>query len=112
MHMATQPSQFADSLSEKFETLHLAFTDLANQAAHFHNAVDLDDPSTRGLFNSLARIMAFADHIHVALSLMGEDVHSIEAAYGDPMGEDWTEELQDCLDEWFTNLSVSNTKAN
>lgn len=110
--MPSQPSQLASSLSEKYEILHLAFTDLASQTAQFHSTMDLQDPSIRGLFNSLSRIMAFADHIHVALNLMGEDVHSIEAAYGDPMREDWTEELQECFDEWFTNLSVSNTKVN
>ena len=110
--MALQHSEIANSLSEKFQLLHDAFNDLANDAAEFHRALDLQDPSVRGLFTSLSRIIAFSDQVHVALNLMGEDVVAIEAAYGDPMGVDWNEQLQDAFDEWFSNMSTSNLKVN
>jgi hypothetical protein len=48
----------------------------------------------------------------VALNLMGEDVVAIEAAFGDPLGEDWNEQLQDSFDDWFKASSASNYKVN
>lgn len=110
--MALQPSEIANSLTEKFQLLHDAFNDLASDAAEFHRDLNLQDPSMRGLFTSLSRIVAFSDHVHVALNLMGEDVLAIETAFGDPMGEDWNEQLQDAFDEWFTSMSTSNLKVN
>ena len=77
--MPTHPSEIANTLSEKFQLLHEAFTDLTNDATQFHGTLDLRDASSRTLFNSLTRIMAFSDHIHVALNLMGEDVVAISS---------------------------------
>ena len=110
--MTPHPTDIANSLSEKFQILHDAFTDLASDAAQFHSTLDINDAASRGLFNSLSRILAFSDHVHVAMNLLGEDVRAIEAAYGDPMGADWSEQLQDCFDEWFAKMSVSNLKVN
>jgi hypothetical protein len=110
--MSTHPSEIANALSEKFQILHDAFTDLASDAAQFHCTLDLNNPSSRTLFNSLTRIMAFSDHVHVALNLMGEDVVAIESAFGDPLGEEWNEQLQDCFDDWFRASSASNYKVN
>jgi hypothetical protein len=110
--MSTHPSEIANTLSEKFQLLHDAFTDLASDAAQFHNNLDLHDSSARSLFNSLSRIMAFSDHVHVALNLMGEDVLAIETAFGDPLGQEWNEQLQDTFDDWFKNTSASNYKVN
>ena len=110
--MAIQPSEIANALSEKFQLLHDAFAELNSEVAEFHSALDLGDASTRGLFSSLSRIMAFSDHVHVALNLMGEDVLAIEAAYGDPMGADWNEQLQETFDDWFVHMSTSNLKIN
>jgi hypothetical protein len=56
--------------------------------------------------------MAFSDHVHVALNLMGEDVVAIETAFGDPLGQEWNEQLQDCFDDWFKASSASNHKVN
>ena len=47
--------------------------------------------------------MAFSDHVHVALNLMGEDVMAIETAFGDPLGQDWNEQLQESFDDWSTS---------
>jgi hypothetical protein len=110
--MPTHPSEIANTLSEKFQLLHEAFTDLTNDATQFHGTLDLRDASSRTLFNSLTRIMAFSDHIHVALNLMGEDVMAIETAFGDPIGEEWNEQLQDSFDDWFKAASASNYKVN
>jgi hypothetical protein len=110
--MPTHPSQIANTLSEKFQVLHDAFTDLANDAAQFHGSLDLREASSRTLFNSLTRIMAFSDHVHVALNLMGEDVMAIETAFGDPLGEEWSEQLQDSFDDWCKASNASNYKVN
>jgi hypothetical protein len=110
--MSTHPSQIANALSEKFQLLHDAFTDLASDAAQFHGSLDLREASSRTLFNSLSRIIAFSDHVHVALNLMGEDVMAIETAFGDPLGEDWNEQLQESFDDWFKAASASHYKVN
>jgi hypothetical protein len=108
--MAIQPSDIANSISQKYWALHAAFNDLANEAAQYHGALLTDDNPSRGLFNALSRMLAFSDQAQLTLSLMGEDVHKIEAAYGDKMGEDWTQQLQDCFDECFTNMNSRTTK--
>src|SRR5260370_2436874 len=71
--MTPQPSEIANSLSQKFQVLHDAFTDLASEAAQFHNDLPVEDPASRTLFTALSRILAFSDHVHVALNLMGAD---------------------------------------
>lgn len=110
--MTPQPSEIANALSQKYQVLHDAFTDLASEAAQYHSDLLVHDQSSRGLFTALSRIMAFSDHVHVAMNLMGEDVQAIEAAYGDPMGVDWTNELEDCFEEWFSNAGLANLKIN
>ena len=110
--MPTHPSEIANALSEKFQVLHDAFTDLASDAAQFHGSLDLREASSRTLFNSLTRIIAFSDHVHVALNLMGEDVMAIETAFGDPLGEDWSEQLQDSFDDWCKTASSTQYKVN
>ena len=107
--MGPQPSQIATSLSEKYQALHEAFTDLAAEAAQFQNSLSITDQAQRGLFNSLSRIVAFSDHVHVALNLMGEDVRSIEATFGEPGAAEWAD-LEENFDEWFTKLSMANAK--
>lgn len=107
--MGPQPSDIARSISQKYQALHDAFNALAVEATHFQNSLPLTDKKDRGLFNSLSRIVAFSDHVHVALNLMGEDVHAIEATYGDSSGAEWID-IDDNFDEWFTKLSVANAK--
>lgn len=110
--MSPQPSEIANSLSHKYQALHDAFNDLALDAAHYQNSLStITDKSQRGLFNSLSRIVAFSDHVHVALNLMGEDVHAIEATYGVPEASlDWAAELDEGFDEWFSRMGVANAK--
>jgi hypothetical protein len=108
--MAIEPSEVANSLSEKYQALHQAFTDLAIDAAHFHNAIQVQDTTTRNLFTALSRILAFSDHVHVALNLMGEDVRALEAAHGDLDDTDWSEKLEDCFEEWFLTTPVASSK--
>lgn len=107
--MGPQPSEIARSLSQKYQALHDAFTALAVQATEFQISLPLTDKKERGLFNSLSRIVAFSDHIHVALTLMGEDVNAIEATYGQSALPEWTE-IDDHFDEWFTSLGAANAK--
>ena len=107
--MGPQPSEVARSLSQKYQALHDAFNALAVQATEFQISLPFSDKKDRGLFNSLARIAAFSDHIHVALTLMGEDVHAIEATYGESALGEWTE-TDDHFDEWFASLGSANAK--
>lgn len=107
--MGSQPSEIANSLSQKYQTLHDAFNALALDAARFQNTLSLTDASQRGLFNSLTRIVAFSDHVHVALNLMAEDVRAIETTYGENAGAGWAE-MDDCFDEWFTKFGAANAK--
>jgi uncharacterized phage infection (PIP) family protein YhgE len=109
--MGPHPSDIANSLSQKYQALHDAFNALALDAAQFQNSISLTDPSQRGLFNSLSRIVAFSDHVHVALNLMAEDVRAIETTYGETTttGAGWAE-LDDNFDEWFTKMSPANAK--
>ncbi len=106
--MGPQPSKIAISLSQKYQALHDAFTALAAEATHYQNSLPLAEVQDRGLFNSLSRIVAFSDHVHVALNLMGEDVHAIEATYGE-LGAEW-EGIDENFDEWFTTMSMANVK--
>jgi hypothetical protein len=107
--MGPQPSEIASSLSQKYQALHAAFTDLAAEAVQFQNSVPVTDVEQRGLFNSLSRIVAFSDHVHVALNLMGEDVRAIETTFGKEDSLEF-DDMEDCFDEWFTTISVANAK--
>ena len=107
--MGPQPSQIASSLSQKYQALHDAFTALSVEAAHFHNTAPVAEAKDRGLFNSLSRIVAFSDHVHVALNLMGEDVRAINTTYGEMGAPAWAD-LDENFDEWFTTLGVANAK--
>jgi hypothetical protein len=107
--MGPQPSEIAISLSHKYQALHDAFQALAVEAAHYQNTVPLADMKDRGLFNSLSRIVAFSDHVHVALNLMAEDVRAIETTYADECGIEWAE-MDEKFDEWFTTMGAANAK--
>jgi hypothetical protein len=107
--MAARPTEIAHSLSDKYQALHEAFTALVLDATHFQNSVSMTDATQRGLFNSLTRIMAFSDHVHVALNLMAEDVRSIESTYGEPANSNLID-LDDRFDEFFTKLGAANAK--
>ena len=107
--MGSQPSEIANALSQKYQALHDAFNALAVDAAHYQNSLSLTDKAHRGLFNSLSRIVAFSDHVHVALNLMAEDVRAIESTYGEPVTSGWSD-LDECFDEWFTKMGATNAK--
>jgi hypothetical protein len=107
--MGPQPSEIASSLSQKYHALHAAFVDLAAEATQLQNTVPVADVDQRGLFNSLSRIVAFSDHVHVALNLMGEDVQAIATTFGEEESLQF-DDMEDCFDEWFTTISVANAK--
>jgi hypothetical protein len=107
--MGPQPSEIASSLSQKYQALHDAFNALAIEAVQFQNSIPVTDKKERGLFNSLSRIVAFSDHVHLALNLMGEDVQGIERTFGEPLATEWAD-LDECFDEWFVKMSLSNAK--
>ncbi len=45
--MTTEPSDIANSLSQKYQLLHDAFTDLASQASQFHAELLVQDPASQ-----------------------------------------------------------------
>jgi hypothetical protein len=107
--MGSQPKDIANALSQKYQALHDAFNALAHDAIQFQNSVAVSGASERGLYNSLSRIVAFSDHVHVALNLMAEDVRAVETTYGEAAGTGLIE-LDECFDEWFTRMSPANAK--
>jgi hypothetical protein len=108
--MGSKPSEISNSLSQKYQALHDAFNALAVDAAQYQNSLSLTEKAHRGLFNSLSRIVAFSDHVHVALNLMAEDVRAIESTYGEPAAASGWTEMDDCFDEWFTRMGAANAK--
>ncbi len=108
--MGSKPSEIANALSQKYQALHDAFNALAVDAAQYQNSLSLTEKTHRGLFNSLSRIVAFSDHVHVALNLMAEDVRAIESTYGEPVAASGWTEMDDCFDEWFTRMGAANAK--
>ena len=78
--MAINPSEIANSLSERYKILHDAFTDLTIDAAHYQNASQTQETAPRDISTGLTRILAFCDHVHVALNLMGEEVRALDEA--------------------------------
>jgi hypothetical protein len=41
---------------------------------------------------------------------MGEDVRALEAAYGDPLGVDWNDQLEETFEEWFLSTPTASSK--
>ena len=107
--MGPEGSYIAKTLTEKYRALHEAFNALASEATQLQNSIAINDKKDRGLYNSLSRIVAFSDHVHVALSLMGEDVNAIGNTYGEPTISDWPD-VDECFDEWFTRMGAANAK--
>ena len=110
--MPTEPSEIAKSMGQKYQVLRDAFTDLNSEAARFHSDLQVQDNITRGLFNSLSRILAFSDQLHFTLSLMRDDVRAMEDSFPDAVTVVWSEQFEDQLDDWFSKTSLANSKVN
>ncbi len=108
--MIRENSEIAAAISQKYRALHQAFAELNSEAAHFHADMLIRDNSSRGTFNSLSRILALSDQLHMTISLMGEDVRALETSNSDPMTALWNEQVEECLDEWLVHASMSNDK--
>lgn len=108
--MSIETMEMAGSLSEKFRLLQKSLNELSIDAAMYHSSLPVHDDTSRGLFNALSRIMAVSDQVHMALSIMGEDVKTLEVASADPNAAFWREQLEDGFDEWLSTIPVSNSK--
>ena len=108
--MSIETIEMAGALTEKFRSLQKTLNELSIDAAMYHSSLPLRDDSSRGLFNALSRIMAISDQVHMALSIMGEDVKTLEVAAADPDTMFWKEQLEDGFDEWMAAIPMSNSK--
>ena len=108
--MAIDPSEVANSLSERYRALHEAFTDLTIDAAHYQNASQTHETAPREIFAALTRIVAFCDHVHVALNLMGEEVHALDEAHGDATGSVWNDQFEESCEDWLLSTPAATSK--
>lgn len=110
IQMTSDYTKASATIVNKFRLLHEAFTDLNNEIATLHSEIPLRDSDARQMFVSLSRMLAFSDQVHLTLSLMGEDVKAVERATADPTTLMWNEQVEECLDEWFSHASMNNGK--
>ena len=108
--MTTETAQIVESLGQRFRTLQKTLNDLSIDAAMYHSTLPIHDDVSRNLFNALSRIMAVSDQVHLALSLMEEDVKTVEESLSDPMTAFWREQLEDGFDDWMCNPPMANAK--
>lgn len=98
-------------LLDKFDTLREAFVELNSEAADFQHTLRLNDRVSRTQYDALARTLAFCDQMHLVLTLMREDLRSLEPHPAPLETAGWTDQLDECIDEWLrtaceTNLTV------
>lgn len=106
--MKNESSRSSRYLLDKFDTLHDAFVQLNEEAADFQRELNLSDTTTRGQLDALSRTLAFCDQMHMVLTLMREDIRSLEP-HGD--GHDpfaWTDQLDECLEDWLRSACQAN----
>jgi hypothetical protein len=108
--MAIEPSEVANSLSERYKVLREAFTDLAIDASHYQNTLQTHEEAPRDMFAAVARVLAFCDHMHVALNLMGEEVRALDGAYGDAMELDWNDQFEEGFEDWLISTPAATSK--
>ena len=108
--MNTEAAQIVESLSQRYRSLQKTLNDLSIDAAMYHSTLPVHDDVTRSLFNALSRIMAISDQVHMSLSLMGEDVKTVEDTLADPMTAFWREQLEEGFEEWICSPPLANAK--
>lgn len=108
--MTTETAQLVDSMGQRYRNLQKTLNDLSIDAAMYHSTLPVHDDVSRNLFNALSRIMAISDQVHMALSLMGEDVKTVEDTLTDPLTAFWREQLEDGFEDWICNPPLANAK--
>jgi hypothetical protein len=108
--MNSETAQLADSMGQRYRTLQKTLNDLSIDAAMYHSTLPVHDDVSRTLFNALSRIMAISDQLHMALSLMGEDVKTVEDTLCDPLTAFWREQLEEGFEDWICNPPLANAK--
>lgn len=108
--MNSETTQLVESMGQRFRTLQKTLNDLSIDAAMYHSTLPVHDDVSRNLFNALSRIMAISDQVHMALSLMGEDVKTVEETLSDPLTAFWREQLEEGFEEWLCNPPLANAK--
>jgi hypothetical protein len=106
--MRPESSQIAHVLSEKFEILHQAFIELNSEAADYQRELNLSDKTSREQFDALSRTLAFCDQMHMVLTLMREDLRALEPRTSCSEILPWSDQLDDCIEEWLRNACLTN----
>ncbi len=99
----------ARSIQGKFQTLYDAYGDLRDEVVQQHSELQVKDSASRELFGDLSRLLAFSDHLHLTLTIMQDDVKTMEAASADPSPatDEWWEAH---ASEWLIAMESGNCK--
>lgn len=96
-------------LLDKFDSLHAAFVELNSEAADFQHTLRLNDRVSRTQDDALSRTLAFCDQMHLVLTLMREDLRSLEPQPLPLEMAGWTDQLDECIDDWLKTACQTNS---
>jgi hypothetical protein len=108
--MNTEATQIIESLGKRYRNLQKTINDLSIEASMYHSTLPIHDDVSRDLFNALSRIVAISDQVHMSLSLMGEDVRTVEETLADPLTTFWREQLEDGFEDFICSSPMANAK--
>lgn len=86
---------------QKFQAFREQFTEFTQDAAELHDTLPVNNDASRAAFNSLSRILGFADQLNILVSLMREDVRVVEELTANPVTAKWTDEIEHCFYDWL-----------
>jgi hypothetical protein len=91
--MTIDTPELTSPLMQKFQAFYEQFTEFTLDATDLHDNLPVHDDASRAAFNSLSRILAFADQLNILVSLMREDVRLVEELTTNPVTARWTDEI-------------------
>jgi hypothetical protein len=99
-------------LMQKFQAFYELFTEFSHDAAEVHGSLSVHDDTSRAVFASLSRIMAFTDQMGILITMMREDVRVVDELTSDPVTASWTEEMPEGMEQYvYDLLRASKTAA-
>jgi hypothetical protein len=110
--MTTDTTITASALMQKFQAFHELFTEFSHDAAELHENVGLQDETSRAVFTSLSRIMAFTDQMNILVSLMREDVRVIDELTADPVTASWSDQIDRYFYDWLRGSKTAASNIN
>ena len=91
----------ANSFAHKFQAFYELFNDFTQEAAELHSSLPVHDDTSRAVFDSLSRVLAFSDQLNLLVSLMREDVRILDELASDPVNANWSNEIEHCYYDWL-----------